>query len=274
MIDWQNIELDVWSRNWDEDEVEETFKPRTYFAPLFYWRREMREKLKETQRLPIKTLLIAFGNAAVLFFHSYLLEKSHPLVATLLLPELSLRNMSAKSTFRDPVCNIYQFDSEQTFLVLCQYDVSAERANAWTTVLFQHIHAEQVYIFGSIFETQLRDVLGSKLIPPFLRKLETDAQRIKISKDQLAICPYLESPTMIDKAPAAVLTYCQLRNIPATLYLSLEECHQLSSETLSAFETVLKHILPNFPVDKHNMPYAQLIQMAKSKSSNFKYLYL
>lgn len=36
MVDWRNIELDPWSRNWDEDEVEETFKPRSYFVPIFY----------------------------------------------------------------------------------------------------------------------------------------------------------------------------------------------------------------------------------------------
>jgi hypothetical protein len=51
--------------------------------------------------------------------------------------------MSVKSTRRDPVCNIYQFGNDQTFLVLCQYEVSAERANAWTDVLFQHIQATE-----------------------------------------------------------------------------------------------------------------------------------
>jgi hypothetical protein len=50
----------------------------------------MRMKLKENEKLNVKTLFIALGDAAVLFFHSYLFEENNPIIATLLLPEISL----------------------------------------------------------------------------------------------------------------------------------------------------------------------------------------
>eukprot|EP01120_Amphizonella_sp_Union-15-10_P000540 TRINITY_DN10556_c0_g1_i2.p1 TRINITY_DN10556_c0_g1~~TRINITY_DN10556_c0_g1_i2.p1 ORF type:complete len:117 (-),score=10.66 TRINITY_DN10556_c0_g1_i2:39-389(-) len=94
--------------------------------------------------------------------------------------------------------------------------------------------------------------------PPLLRKIVTD--KVKTYDD--SICPYLETLNLVDKAPAAVITHCQIFGIPGEMYLSLEEPRGLEVETLVAFEPCLKRFLSSPPA---KVSYSRLLNSLKPK---------
>jgi len=120
------------------------------------------------------------------------------------------------------------------FLVICNYEIPPERSFDWTSALFQYIHPESVYVFDTVLDSHY-SVNNLDMKPPLLRKIET---RIKKQHKQLD-CAFLESPNLIEKGSAAVATYCELKGIPASIYVSLEDSRQLECATLRAFEPVL-----------------------------------
>ncbi|KAJ7344387.1 hypothetical protein JRQ81_000337 [Phrynocephalus forsythii] len=68
---------------------------------------------------------------------------------------------------------------------------------------------------------------------PFLRALKT-----KEFKDRV-LCPLLEQPNIVRDLPAAVLSYCQVWQIPAVLYQCYTDILKLDLETIEAFKPLL-----------------------------------
>ncbi|KAJ7427551.1 Proteasome assembly chaperone 1 [Willisornis vidua] len=71
------------------------------------------------------------------------------------------------------------------------------------------------------------------LASPFLRALKT-----KDFQEQLC-CPLLEQPNIVRDLPAAVLSYCQVWQVPAVLYLCYSDVIKLDTVTIEAFKPLL-----------------------------------
>ncbi|NXU38905.1 PSMG1 protein, partial [Drymodes brunneopygia] len=71
------------------------------------------------------------------------------------------------------------------------------------------------------------------LASPFLKALKT-----KEFQEQVC-CPLLEQPNIVRDLPAAVLSYCQVWQIPAVLYQCYTDVIKLDTVTIEAFKPLL-----------------------------------
>jgi proteasome assembly chaperone 1 len=238
MDTWINLDLDTVSRNWDDDEVENEM-PVAYKTPVLEWTKDAKQTNNKIQS---EYLVIAVNTAASLFFHSLIEGTKSPLIGTLQMPELAAQVSKHKSSLHD---GLYQL-TPNVVVVLVTILPAAERGRAWTSTLLEHVTATNVYVFDTMLDSRYRDKSGRRPMPPYVRKLETDARKA-LNADKMITddCLYYETPNMVEELPAAILTYCQLRKIPAALYLSLEEGSYLRSETLKAFEHVVDVLMSN-----------------------------
>ncbi|MEE6467804.1 hypothetical protein FKM82_008074, partial [Ascaphus truei] len=68
---------------------------------------------------------------------------------------------------------------------------------------------------------------------PFLKVLKTKEYREETS------CSLMEQPNIVEGLPAAVLTYCQVWQIPAVFYQCYTDITKLDSVTMEAFRPLL-----------------------------------
>jgi len=130
---------------------------------------------------------------------------------------------------------------EGVLIVICQYDIPTHRANAWKNTLFENISSKRVIIFDSIYDNKFQIDYGTVISPPLLRKIDTTLAK---ALNEKVICNSLESPNFVEGPAAALLTHCQLYNIPATLYLTLLDVYKLQIESLKVLEKTLALYIP------------------------------
>jgi len=174
-------------------------------------------------------------------------------VGALLLPGTSLVGVSLQPALDDPTCTVFSLPEEEDFsrttqnlgtigLVLCQLNVPLSCLYKFVKVLFAKITPATVLILDTIKSSTIRQVLPSSEISlPLVRLLRSD----KVTETLSTICPYLESPLIIEKLTAALMTHCQIYKIPAISLLSLEEQTVIGPATLYGFEEILHRISQN-----------------------------
>jgi len=190
------------------------------------------------------------------------------LIGSFILPEIAMKNSLLGSLENEFVCGIYTIEDHTSLVVvICQYEVSAERAYSWTSSLFYHLKPERICVFDSILDSKY--IAPDESVPfnfPLLRQLATRAERSKNEQGK-QICPSLEAPNFVDKAPAAILQYCERRNIRSILFLSLEDSQQLEPLTLQAFEQVLPHL--GIEIPHTNNKYNQTVENIRRNNPVF-----
>ena len=140
----------------------------------------------------------------------------------------------------DKVCHVFRDNADSSrLLVICHYDVPADRAVAVATAILSNITADDVIVFDTMLDWKFNASASERFAPPLLRKIETDASREKRkeSKD----CPFLEAPNLIDSLGAAVISRRQINRHQGRVYVSLESSRLLDIDTLRAFEAVLEY---------------------------------
>ncbi|KFP79308.1 Proteasome assembly chaperone 1, partial [Acanthisitta chloris] len=71
------------------------------------------------------------------------------------------------------------------------------------------------------------------LASPFLKALKTNEFQEQVC------CPLLEQPNFVRDLPAAVLSYCQVWQIPAVLYQCYTDAIKVDTVTIEAFKPLL-----------------------------------
>jgi len=238
------------SRNWD-DEGFESSKESTY-SPIFMWS----SKEQHPSVVEINIMFLGLKGAGTSFLSCNFPNKT--LIGTIALPENSMKNKVLGST--ECQCGIYKTqENPSMILLLCYQDIPADRAFAWTSCLFQHIHPLKVCILGSILDHKYISP-DSELRFPLLKKLGTQ-------QDKEDICTYLEPPNFVEDISAAVLEHCERRRIQASLFLSLEHSTLLEVVTLEAFEPVLLYF--GFPTVATKEKYHQIVEITRRPNPLF-----
>jgi len=264
-----DLERTSWSRNWDEEEYEDEVQTTDYTTPIFVRSKHFAQSVPE--KYNAKVLLVGIHAAATCFLHCSFPKRT--IIGSLILPEISMKNNTLEPSVNDNTCTIYKLDNDPSVvLVLCQYEVSAERSYAWANCLFQNLNPERVYALDRILDSHYDSTNPHvSRTPPMLRSLETTTYKNQSHKQ---FCPYLEAPNLVDKAAAALMTHCELRNVPATLILSLEDSRFLELETLKAFEPIfltLGLLQLQSPEQQHNL-YKKTVQSLSSRKPNLLYM--
>ncbi|PRP77625.1 hypothetical protein PROFUN_00486 [Planoprotostelium fungivorum] len=181
-----SLEAASWSRNdWEEPEDDEQFTPPR--APLFMWS----SKHHIEGKLSVDKMVVGFNGVGTVFLSSHYDLDRLDIVGTIILPEVDM----------------------DTLLVLCQYEITPERAFEWVETLFDHVSPRQTYTLHGQLSKFLEE--GERNV---LRKIQHSTQP---QEEDKTICPFLESVTIVSGAPAAVLTYCQAKANNVTSFVSL-----------------------------------------------------
>jgi len=200
------------------------------------------------------------------------LQSSAPLSTKSSSSSASSFSSSSSSTYSREGCFVYrvrptqdQKAEDQAVIVLVQQEVPQERANALVEVLMNHLQPQRVVVLDCVLMGHYADPYASSasdVVPPLLRVIESSASKSSRpapeesksskskgkSKSQKKIvsfpahplCAYLEPPNVVNGLAAALMTHCQVYELPAEAFFSLESPHYVV-ETLSAFEAVLSH---------------------------------
>ncbi|XP_072116079.1 proteasome assembly chaperone 1 isoform X2 [Mobula birostris] len=217
--------VSVFSRAVDEEDEDEDEEIRNELAGRrgisIQWSPESRMSSEDTasRSIPCSTFLVAVGENAVGFLNSFVqCSGSWEIIG-------AVRLWNERITRKDPVDK--QFPSDSSCLLY--------RLTSNPTV-FENVQKRSLNVIV-LSCSSVTEYKSSKSIPsipvPFLRALKTRALQ------ETPHCQLLEQPNVISGLPAAVLTYCQAREIPAVLYHCYSDITTLDTLTIEAFKPVL-----------------------------------
>ncbi|XP_045197531.2 proteasome assembly chaperone 1-like [Mercenaria mercenaria] len=223
----------------DEDELESPIISTTNVR----WSPVVRAELlkKPDGKLPCQILIIAIGPAAAGFVQAYVLHEDYYIVGALFsgLEETDINTFDQMSP-SDKTCYIYRSRSiPDAFLCLCKTDVTPEQSYSFTEQLFSCISTESSHFYMSILCSCMTseyksDIPVSDMNPPFLRSLKTT----KFPGTPLG--PYLEQPNLVSGLPAQLLTYAQMMDVKAVLYICYTDSIYPDSSSMKIFYPLLQ----------------------------------
>lgn len=195
------------------------------------------------QTLPCSNFILAIGQNAGGFLSSFILNSEKWDV----IGSVSLWNERCKifhtTEFQAPTdlsCVLYRLRSDPTvFSCQCNCYVAEDQQFQWTEKVFSRIQKRElrVTILSTYPVADYRTSDSTYMLPvPFLRALRT-----KYFKETTC-CPVLEQPNVATGLPAAVLSYCQVWQIPAVLYHCYTDVCNPDSITVKAFIPLLSSV--------------------------------
>ncbi|XP_010634842.1 proteasome assembly chaperone 1 isoform X2 [Fukomys damarensis] len=134
-------------------------------------------------------------------------------------------------------CVFYRLKSNPAvFLCQCSCYVAEDQQYQWLEKVFGSCPKKnvQVTVLTCRHTTDYKSSEPAGSLPsPFLKALKTQN-----FKDPVC-CSLLEQPNFVHDLPAAVLSYCQVWQLPAILYLCYTDVMKLDLLTVEAFKPVL-----------------------------------
>ncbi|XP_070567503.1 proteasome assembly chaperone 1-like [Ptychodera flava] len=222
----------------DADDDEEEDEKAEIVSPVLRWSPDVRAEigLSKDEILSCDNLLLAIGPAATGFVHTYVLGQEHEVIGVVV---SGLKNKDSNSFHQtmhtDKTCFLYRLKSQpKTLVCQCNCQVSAEQAFSWTEQLFRNLKNPSVTILGScqITEYKSHDPIQA---PPFIKCLCSSEFKDK------PVCAYLPQPNTVSELAAAVLNCCQVRGMPAVLYMAYLDSVHLEIASMKVFLPVLNN---------------------------------
>ncbi|XP_040433618.1 proteasome assembly chaperone 1 [Cygnus olor] len=193
----------------------------------------------DPEPLPCSRFVVAVGHNAAAFLSSFILDPTcWEVVGTVKLWNEWCRTSNTTNVLpTDSFCLFYRLISDPTVLLCqCSCYVAEDQQFQWLEKVFGHIRKEglQVTILSTCPVADYKTQESTLTLPsPFLKALKT-----KEFKEQVC-CPLLEQPNIVRDLPAAVLSYCQVWQIPAVLYQCYTDVIKLDTVTIEAFKPLL-----------------------------------
>ncbi|KAM4701771.1 proteasome assembly chaperone 1 [Discoglossus pictus] len=190
------------------------------------------------KRLPCSNFILAVGDNATGFVSSYILSSgSWEVSGSVRLWNERCREPSYKNDRLPAPCALYRLIADPT-VMLCQCScyVAEDQQCPWCEKIFSYLPKTglKVTILSTCPVSDYKTAESTYNIPvPFLRALKTGAYTDETP------CSLMEQPNIVEGLPAAVLTYCQVWQIPAVLYQCYTDICKLDSITMEAFCPIL-----------------------------------
>lgn len=188
---------------------------------------------------PCSKFILGVGHNAAAFLSSFVLNSGNwEVVGSVKLWNEWCRTSNTTSVLpTDTFCLFYQLISDPTVLLcLCTCFVAEDQQFQWLEKVFGCLQKTnvQVAVFSTSSVTDYKTPESTFMLSsPFLKALKT-----KQFKDNVS-CSLLEQPNIVRDLPAAVLSYCQVWQIPAVLYQCYTDVIKLDIITVEAFKPVL-----------------------------------
>uniref|UniRef100_A0A8D0DR61 Proteasome assembly chaperone 1 n=1 Tax=Salvator merianae TaxID=96440 RepID=A0A8D0DR61_SALMN len=191
------------------------------------------------KQIPCSRFILGVGQNAVAFLSTFVLNSGcWEIVGSAKLWNEWCRTSDTTSVLpTDYFCFFYQLTSDPTVL-LCQCNcyVAEDQQFQWLEKVFGCLQKTdlQVLVLSSCSSTEYKTTESTLTLPsPFLKALKTSKFKDKI------FCSPLEQPNIARDLPAAVLSYCQVFQIPAVFYQCYTDVIKLDLVTIEAFKAVL-----------------------------------
>lgn len=217
----------------DDQIVDEESKPEDEFvlrlAPA------LKTSVKQDGRLNVSKLIICTDFVSSGFTDAYLLSQGASKTGLVCGPTIGKEENSVKQdSFWDKSCFCYSLSGCSDVLV-CQLKSSIESKFffTWVEKIFSRINPSHVIVLSSILCCNLQ-LATEKDVSDILRQLKTDSFNLKSE-----VFP-LEKPNLIRDLAATVMTYCQVHDIAAILYLLGTEGHAFDVSAVKSFKRILK----------------------------------
>ncbi|XP_005526609.1 proteasome assembly chaperone 1 [Parus major] len=183
--------------------------------------------------------IVAIGRNAAAFLSSFILDSvCWEVVGVVKLWNEWCRTSSTTNVLpTDSFCLFYRLISDPTVLLCqCSCYVAEDQQFQWLEKVFGSMQKKglQVTILSTCpvadYKTQESTLT---LVSPFLKALKTKEFQEPVC------CSLLEQPNIVRDLPAAVLSYCQVWQIPAVLYQCYTDVIKLDTVTIEAFKPLL-----------------------------------
>ncbi|XP_005375820.1 PREDICTED: proteasome assembly chaperone 1 isoform X1 [Chinchilla lanigera] len=183
--------------------------------------------------------IIAVGNNAVAFLSSFVMNSGvwEEVGCAKLWNEWCRTTDAVHMSPTEAHCVFYHLKSNPSvFLCQCSCYVAEDQQYQWLEKVFGSCPKKnmQVTVLTCRHVTDYKTSESTGSLPsPFLKALKTQN-----FKDPVC-CSLLEQPNIVHDLPAAVLSYCQVWQLPAVLYLCYTDVMKLDLLTAEAFKPVL-----------------------------------
>ncbi|KAM8976385.1 proteasome assembly chaperone 1 isoform 2-T2 [Pelodytes ibericus] len=186
------------------------------------------------KRLPCSDFILAIGDNPTGFVSSYILSSgSWELAGSIRCRDIGSQNDSPTASSS---CTFYRSTMDEVLLCLCNCYVAEDQLFQWCGKVFGCLQKTklQVTVLSACPVSDYKTTESTHNLPvPFLKALKT-----KLYTER-TLCSPMEQPNIADSLPAAVLTYCQVWEIPAVLYQCYTDITRLDSITVKAFSSLL-----------------------------------
>ncbi|KAJ6665057.1 hypothetical protein lerEdw1_005288 [Lerista edwardsae] len=197
------------------------------------------ESSTNEQQFPCSKFILGIGHNAVAFLTSFVLNSGSWEVVGLakLWNERCRTSRTTNVLPTESFCLFYRLISDPTVLLCqCSCFVAEDQQFQWLEKVFGCLQKTdlQVLVLSTCSISDYKTPESTLTLPsPFLKALKT-----KEFKDKVC-CSLLEQPNIVRDLPAAVLSYCQVWQIPAVLYQCYTDVIKLDTVTIEAFRPVL-----------------------------------
>ncbi|XP_009071823.1 PREDICTED: proteasome assembly chaperone 1, partial [Acanthisitta chloris] len=217
--------------------------------------REIREELEKKREVDVlwtwksggcaeetflcSRFLVGIGQNAAAFLSSFVLDSaSWEVVGVVKLWNEWCRTSSTTNVLpTDSFCLFYRLIADPTVLLCqCSCYVAEDQQFQWLEKVFGCMQKEglQVTILATCPVAEYKTQESTfTLASPFLKALKTNEFQEQVC------CPLLEQPNFVRDLPAAVLSYCQVWQIPAVLYQCYTDAIKVDTVTIEAFKPLL-----------------------------------
>jgi len=175
----------------------------------------------------VDLFIVAHGKLITSFVKSFVCDEKHELVAEI--QESLLKDVKEREPESAPLIKsaspVYRLNKGTSYICLCA-DVDMNNANKFRNAILPLLEKSShiVIVSAQKASTYLYDRLCSELNIPFVRCLQSSTyQSGNIS------APYLEQPNFVTGIPAAILSWCEVFNVPGILYCCFTDTHEVNS---------------------------------------------
>jgi len=174
-------------------------------------------------------LVIAIGTASTTFIETFIdlpKEAVGELICSNVDGEVKCKKLQQQTSL------LYKLDKK--IICQCKSFVKPEDNHNWVKQLISYVQPKNVVVLSSQTKTSFQGDLGAK-------NSDSDVLRhLKTSSLSTGVSPLLlEHGTVISGLPAAIMSYCEIFDVHAVLYVSFTESHFVDVFSLKTYEQVL-----------------------------------
>ncbi|XP_072019152.1 proteasome assembly chaperone 1-like [Amphiura filiformis] len=227
----------------DDDDDEDQSQPWIP-SPELEWSEGINEEINKSPNKLLKcsNLIVTVGAAAAGFVEAYILQNEAAKIGDITAGKIDSEGSTARhQAHSNRESALFRLRTHPGVIVCqCKQEILAEQVFQWTEKIFSQLDTTSIEVLvldSCPVQSYKAAVSISEIQTPFLRCLRSSPAH---SQSQPSRVPFLESPNTVKGLSAAVLTHCQVSNLPASLYVAFLESMFIDLDSFKVFTPLLQ----------------------------------